>query len=79
MSNSLADLLADRNFDEPPEMLAIKKYVHDTFDSEVEIQIREREIIITSSSAALANSLRLKTNELRAVADTTKRLVFRIR
>ena len=79
MSNSLADLLARKDFDEPPEMRAIKTYVQDTFQAEVEVLLRERDIVITASSASLANSLRLKQTELRKVAQTDKRLIFRIR
>jgi len=79
MSNSLADLLADRDFDEPPEMAAIKRFVKDTFDEDCEVLIRERDIAITVRSSSLANALRLKVTALRAAAQTEKRLVFRIR
>ena len=79
MSNSLADLLANRDFDEPAEMRAIKKFVQDIFQVDVEVLVRERDIVITSTSAALANSLRLKVTELRKAANTEKRVIFRIR
>lgn len=79
MSNSLADVLANKNFDEPPEILAIKHYVQKQYDADVEVLVRERDIVITTTSAALANTLRLKTIELRSIAATSKRLVFRIR
>ncbi len=79
MTNSLADLLANRDFDEPSEIKAIKEYVRETFESDVEIQLRDKEIVITSTSASLANSLRLKTTELKKRAQTTKKLIFRIR
>lgn len=79
MSDSLADLLARKDFDEPPEMQAIKRFVRERFDSDAEVLVRERDIIITTDSAALANTLRLKQSELRKAAGTDKRLVFRIR
>jgi hypothetical protein len=79
MSNSLADLLANRDFDEPAEMAAIKQFVQTNYQVDVEVQMREREIIVTTPSAALANTLRLKINELRAAAQTKKRIVLRIR
>lgn len=79
MSNSLADLLADRNFDEPAEMVAIKKFVHDSYKADVEVMVREKEIVVITSSAPLASTLRLKINELRASANTQKRIIFRIR
>jgi len=79
MSNSLADLLARRDFDEPSEMLAIKSFVKETFDEDCEVLMHERDIVITVRSASLANSLRLKTRDLQTAAETDKKLIFRIR
>jgi hypothetical protein len=79
MSNSLADLLADKDFDEPEEMRAIKQFVQKNYQTEVEVQSREKELIVTTSSAALANTLRLKMPELKKAAATDKRIVLRIR
>jgi hypothetical protein len=78
MSNSLADLLANKDFDEPSEMAAIKQFVQANYQADVEVQMREREIIVTTPSAALANTLRLKMTELRTAAQTKKRIVLRI-
>jgi len=79
MTDSIADLLAHKNFDEPPEMAAIKAFVQETFQEDCEVLVREHDIVISVRGAALANSLRLKTNELRAAAKTAKRITFRIR
>lgn len=79
MSNSLADLLANKDFDEPDEMKAIKRFVQSNYQADVEVQVREREIVVTTPSAALANMLRLRLPELRKVAATDKRIVLRIR
>ena len=79
MSNSLADLLANKDFDEPDEMKAIKLFVQKNYKVDVEIQLRDKEIIVTTESAALANTLRLKLPELRKAAATDKRIVLRIR
>lgn len=79
MSNSLADLLSNKDFDEPAEMKAIKLFVQQNYKVDVEIQMREKEIIVTTPSAALANTLRLKLPELRKAAATSKRIVLRIR
>ncbi len=79
MSNSLADLLANKNFDEPREMLLIKQFVVDKFQEDVEVIVHEREIIVTTTSASLANTLRLKIAELRTLTETKKRITFRIR
>ena len=79
MVDSISDLLSRKDFDEPPEMAAIKSFIKETFDEEAEVMVRERDIVITVRSSSLANALRLKTNELRKQADTQKRLIFRIR
>lgn len=79
MSNSLGDLLANKDFDEPAEMRAIKQFVQKNYKVDVAVQMRDKEIIVTTASAALANTLRLKLPELRAVAATDKRIVLRIR
>ena len=78
MADSLAGILANKNFEEPPEMQAIKKFIYDTFQADAEVVVREREIIIGVRSASLANALRLKITALRQAAQTDKRLVLRI-
>lgn len=79
MSNSLADVLANKNFDEPPEMAAIKTFVRAMFNEDCEVLVREHEVIVLVRSAAFANALRLKVTELRSAAHTNKRIAFRIR
>jgi len=76
--DSLNDILSRKDFEEPPEMAAIKKFVQDNYQETVEVTIRERDILIATPSAALANTLRLKTRELQSAARTDKRLTFRI-
>lgn len=76
--DSLFTLLGNKNFDEPPEISSIKKYVKDTYKTEVAVQIRERDIIISVPSAALANTLRLRSPEIKRRCQLDKRLVFRI-
>lgn len=78
MSNSLADILANRNFDEPEEALAIKSYAMQEFGKAVAVTVKDKEIIVTAQSAAYANALRGRTRQLQQAADTEKRLVFRI-
>jgi hypothetical protein len=79
MANSLGDLLANKDFDEPAEMKAIKAFVQQNYQTSVEVQMREKEIIVTTPSAALANTLRLKLPELRKAAATDKKILLRIR
>jgi len=72
------DILGNKDFSEPPEIAAIKQYVHDEFRAAVSVLARERDIIITVPNAALANTLRLRSPTLRKLANNDKRLVFRI-
>lgn len=77
--DSLHNILSNRNFDEPPEVANIKKYMLDEFQTTVSVQAREKDIIISVPSAALASTLRLRSPELkRRCAIHDKRIVIRI-
>ena len=79
MADSLFDILTRKDYDEPPEIAAIKSYISKHFDEAVEVVCRERDIIVTASSAALASTLRYHVRHLQQAADTKKRFIFRIR
>jgi len=76
--DSLNDILSRKNFDEPAEASAIKKYVREQFDEAVAVTVREREIIIAAPSAALAGTLRTRVVALQRLIGEKKRLVFRV-
>ena len=76
--DSLSSILGRKDFEEPPEGTAIKKYVQKEFKITVGVQVRERDIIISVPSAALANTLRLRGPEIQRLCQTGKRLTFRI-
>ena len=76
--DSLSNILGNRNFDEPPEMAAIKKYVKDEFKTDVGVQVRDRDIVILVPNAALATTLRLRGPEMKRRCQLNKRLTFRI-
>jgi hypothetical protein len=76
--DDLASLLANKNFEEPPEIAAIKQYIRDTFDADAQVHVREKDIIVSVNSAALASRLRFATQPLKAAAATDKRIVLRI-
>lgn len=78
MTNSLADILMNRNFDEPPEATAIKQYVQEKYQKSVAVTVRDKEIVVAAQGAAFTNALRMQTRQLQRVADTDKKLVFRI-
>jgi hypothetical protein len=76
--DSLLNILGGKDFDMPPEAVAIKKYIRDEFHQEVEVTVHEKDIVIAGRGAAFINTLRLRTPALRRAANTTKRLTFRI-
>ncbi|HWB39121.1 MAG TPA: hypothetical protein VG604_02650 [Candidatus Saccharimonadales bacterium] len=76
--DSLNSILSRKDFDEPPEMQAIKKYVHDEFDADVTVMIRDKDIVLSVRSASLANALRLRSPDIKRRCQLTKRLTFRI-
>ena len=76
--DSLNDILQRKDFEEPPEVAAIKRFVQDKFHSDVGVSVKPSAISIACKSAALAGSLRMVEPELRRAAQTTSRLVFRI-
>jgi hypothetical protein len=79
MADSLFDILAHKDFDEPPEIAAIKQYIMKKFQETVEVIVHERDILITTSSAGLASTLRFHTHQLQEATGSTKRIILRIR
>lgn len=78
LMDSLYDLLSNRDFDEPPEVGALKQYIRENYQSDAGITMRERDIVVTVKSAALASRLRF---DMRKMVDTTKvkkKIVLRI-
>ena len=79
MSESLGDLLAKRDFDEPAEVKAIKEYVRRYYnDAEVKVTMQQHAIVVMNRSAALIGSLRLNLPKLQSAAKTDKRILLRI-
>ncbi len=76
--DSLQNILSNKDFDEPPEMSSIKKYVQDEFHLSVSVLVRDKDIVIGVPSAALANTLRLRGPEIKRRCQLDKRLTFRI-
>jgi hypothetical protein len=76
--DSLGSILGNKDFDEPPEMASIKKYVLDEFKITVGVQVRKRDIVVSVPNAALANTLRLRGPDIKRRCQLDKRLTFRI-
>ncbi|MCA9325250.1 hypothetical protein KDA23_04280 [Candidatus Saccharibacteria bacterium] len=76
--DSIYDLLSNRDFDEPPEIGALKQYIRDNYQSEAGITMRERDIVITVQSAALVSRLRFDMRKMVDTTKVTKKIVLRI-
>ncbi|HSX53487.1 MAG TPA: hypothetical protein VLF90_03935 [Patescibacteria group bacterium] len=77
MTDSISNILADK-WDEPPEIQTIKDYVRQKFKVDVGVTIHDKHITISTSSAALAGTLRMQLHELQKELKTDKKLVIRI-
>ena len=79
MSESLGDLLARRDFDEPAEVKAIKEFVRRYYNAaEVKVTMQPHALVVSHRSAGLIGSLRLNLPKLQAAAQTDKRILLRI-
>ncbi|HSX24123.1 MAG TPA: hypothetical protein VLE74_03425 [Candidatus Saccharimonadales bacterium] len=78
MADSLGDLLQHKHFDEPPEVLVIKTFLHENYQADCQVTMGQRQIIITVKGASLAGTIRMRLHELLALCQTDKRLVIRI-
>ena len=76
--DSLFTILGQKNFDEPPEAVSIKKFVYDEYKTEVTVLVRDQAISVQVPSAALANTLRLRAPEMKRRCQIEKKINFRI-
>jgi hypothetical protein len=76
--DDLRNILQRRDFDEPPEVRAIKEYVRRYYDTEVRVTMQQHAIVVSARSAALIGSIRLNLPKLQAAANTEKRILLRI-
>ncbi|MDZ7785951.1 MAG: hypothetical protein U5L95_02410 [Candidatus Saccharibacteria bacterium] len=78
MSNSVADILGNREFHEPKEIQIIKSFVRKEFGVDCLVKMNDRGITIIVDSAALAGTLRMHLHTLKEMCQTKKRLFIRI-
>lgn len=78
--DSIADILARKDFSPPDEVKAIKAYVAEHYDNhDVNVKIaNQEEIVILSRSASLIATLRLNAPALEKAIATKKRIRFMI-
>lgn len=75
---SVADLLSKYSPQEPEAIAAVKRYVFEEFGVQPTVGLHGETLVITVTSASLANALRLRLPTLQKIAKTKKRIMFRI-
>lgn len=78
MTNSIGDILSDKNFAEPPEIRQIKKFVQDTIGMTPAVSVTTDAFIVSVPSAAGAGALRPHMNKLSNQLKSDKRIILRI-
>lgn len=78
MTNSIGDILSDKNFAEPPEIRQIKQFVQDTIGLSAAVSITTDAFIVSVPSAAGAGALRPHINKLQNQLKSDKRIILRI-
>jgi hypothetical protein len=76
--DSLQELLSRYDPKEPEEIAAVKRYIFDEFGEKPTVGIHGDTLVITVRSASLANALRLRLLSLQKVANTKRKIMFRI-
>lgn len=76
--DSIKDLMAQYSAPEAPELAAIRRYVDENYHTSIRASVSGNMIIVTVSSASLANTLRLQSSIIQENCNITQRLVFRI-
>lgn len=77
MTDSIADLLRKRDFEEPPEVRIIKQFIRERFDADASVLVQQRQIIIGVEGSSLAGALRMHLHQLQRLCATEKRLIIR--
>lgn len=78
MSDSLGDILKNRNSSIPKEIKVIKDYVSENFKKEVNVTVSADKIKIETSNSALAGELRFRIYDIQRLLRTKKKIIILI-
>jgi hypothetical protein len=76
--DSLADLIINRQPQEPPELKALRDYVKVNHDSVAKVAVTKMGYSLTVDNAALASNLRMEVPKIRVACGLNKKLFIRI-
>jgi hypothetical protein len=75
---SIGDILKKYNPKGPDDVMAVKRYIAEQYNTPVSVGAQGDTLVVTVPSASLANTLRFRVTDIQVAAHTTKRLLFRI-
>ncbi|MBI5357556.1 hypothetical protein HZB74_01780 [Candidatus Saccharibacteria bacterium] len=78
MSDSLSDILSNKDFKQPDEITKIKNFVKTKFGEEPKVSITSNSIVVIVKGAAMAGALRPEIHKLQKELSTNKKLLIRI-
>lgn len=76
--DDIANILSNKDFSMPREVSAIKSFVAQEYNKDIEVAIRNDEIVISSRSVGLISSLRMNSPSLVKAASTNKKIRFKV-
>jgi len=76
--DSISKLLGDKNFNQPPVIDGLKKFIRDNYSTEAVVSLSGKNIVISVNSASLAGSLRLRLPEIKRSLKIDGNLSLRI-
>jgi hypothetical protein len=76
--DSLKDILAKKDIEEPTEITALKQYCKDEFNIQVRTAIKGGSIWLFAPNGILATELRMRLPEIQRRCQLTQKLVIRI-
>ncbi len=65
----IKNILAEKKFDEPSSVEAVKKYIRDNLNTDVSVSISKNSLMVIVKSSALASQIRLRQFDISQKCD----------
>lgn len=76
--DSINDLLKTKNPSEPPQMAALRLYVKENYQTDVQVGTSQFGYTLTVPNASLASTLRMEIPKIKIACNLDKKLFIRI-
>lgn len=74
----LNDILAQKNFDEPTEVTALKQYIFEKYEAICSVSVSKTALFVTVNSSSLAGAIRMNQIFIKQRCGITQKLIIRI-